>query len=190
MAMSRDDTKRYPYLLAAATVQSSPSTGTSGANQLEEDVDMDDERVDAHARPGLARPTYLAIDTNIFLDKLRLVKALHTFLSTTLAGCILVPSAVINELDSLSKSDIVAGVSPEGDVHLSDLARVATAWLLQVARKPKEERVIRCQKWSERLDTELRKGDDKILDCCLFFAREAKVSLWTNDQNLSLLHSS
>jgi hypothetical protein len=72
--------------------------------------------------------------------------------------------------------------------------------------------VLRCQRWSERLDRDLRKPDDRVLDCCLYFrggvrdgvgaadrsvgtaAVEGRVgvsmvTLWTSDRNLALLVS-
>ncbi|EIW70702.1 hypothetical protein TREMEDRAFT_61213 [Tremella mesenterica DSM 1558] len=53
-------------------------------------------------------------------------------------------------------------------------------------QRERNERIY-CQKRDETINSNLTKGDDKILDCCLFFQRKGEVILWTEDKNLTLL---
>ena len=50
---------------------------------------------------------------------------------------------------------------------------------------------LRLQAWDERLHptTTLTKGDDRVLDCCLYYRQHytTRVVLWTQDKNLSIL---
>lgn len=121
------------------------------------------------------------------------------------------------ELDKLTASTHPAGSTPNGDVTVGNLARMATTWLLDLLKtRPKGQEgewYLKCQKWGEQLDkqvrlpnpnsiprtelnrgTQLTKPDDKILDCCLYFranppSSSVRVLLWTNDRNLALLVS-
>ena len=89
---------------------------------------------------------------------------------------------------------------------MGDLAKAATRWLLDTIRAVRQsgQGALKYQRWSEILrqdvslvescivlaDRKRHKGDDQILDCCLYFKenqRGANVILWTNDHNLSLL---
>lgn len=101
------------------------------------------------------------------------------------------------ELDNLASArqyDLSPTASPP--LTLSR-ARQATSWLLSVNRsKPETSHgAIRCQRWAERSASieqrDLRKADDRVLDCCLYFIEKGAegVVLWTEDRNLSLLVS-
>jgi hypothetical protein len=72
-------------------------------------------------------------------------------------------------------------------------ARSATEWLLSIQQQSREtgHGAIRFQKWSERHDKFLRKADDKIVDCAMFFMDSSRmnVKLWTGDKNLALVVS-
>ncbi|KAK4689061.1 hypothetical protein P7C73_g1023, partial [Tremellales sp. Uapishka_1] len=136
---------------------------------------------------------YVALDTNILISNLSLVKTLHRLIYAhpSIPIIILIPSTVINELDKLQNS-----VAPDRSSSLTvgDHARSATAWLLEVGRRRRESGwgVVRCQRWVERLHRDLQKPDDRILDCCLYFlstqgGSAKSVLLWTDDRNLSVL---
>lgn len=155
---------------------------------------------------------YLVIDTNVLIDHLTTVKRIHdAVLDLRLDLRLLIPCVVINgelalehlrceadnpELDRLKN----APPSTTGDqrsaqdgTDIRNAARQATAWLLSMHRQGKElpgTAAVRIQRWADSLDRSLRKADDRILDCCLYFQdRCGGITLWTQDRNLALLVS-
>lgn len=135
---------------------------------------------------------YLALDTNILINYLNTVRTLHTLLSASvdrLRLLILIPIKVIQEIDGLKHSQKLP--YPDSPVDIGRLARLANTWLLETNRIKREGGLsaVRCQSLKERYDRSMigGKGDDDILDCCMYFDQHgAKVVLWTNDKNLSL----
>ncbi|WVR06976.1 hypothetical protein IAU60_004013 [Kwoniella sp. DSM 27419] len=135
---------------------------------------------------------YLAVDTNIFISHLNMMRTLHDLLaSTNPPGLILlIPSVVIHELDGLTRS--LKQPDPAHPETLGQIARTCNKFLLAVNKERRESGrgALRCQALAERWDPGVKDhgtGDDKILDGCLYFAHHgAKVTLWTNDQNLSV----
>lgn len=102
---------------------------------------------------------YLAIDTNVLISHLPLVQALHELLlrsrSTDLV--LLIPSVVINELDRLAASVRLAGSRIDDETTIGDQARAATSWLLIInqVRRESGHGVVRCQRWVEKLDSDV-----------------------------------
>ncbi|KAL7421689.1 hypothetical protein Q5752_003458 [Cryptotrichosporon argae] len=163
----------------------------------------------AHADPDRSRPAtrYLALDTNVLVAYLGVVRAVHGVLSTTpgAAGALLVPSIVVHELDGLA-----ASTTPNKDGRtVGDAARAATAWLLRVHRQQRLAASASASRagagtgmgagaGADATTTPPRAGrgrlcgakNDQVLDCCLYFRARtegATVALWTDDRNLSLL---
>lgn len=90
------------------------------------------------------------------------------------------PKLIRIELDNIQKSD---------RVQIRDQAREAMKFLLRLVKLRRDDpnTPLRVQKQSEILDPNLRKADDKILDCCLVFKpRCGQVWLWTKDLNLNV----
>ncbi|OWZ62830.1 hypothetical protein AYX15_05081 [Cryptococcus neoformans] len=142
--------------------------------------------------PETRQMHYLALDTNILINYLNTVRTLHTLLSASvdrLGLLILIPIKVIQEIDGLKHSQKLP--YPDSPVDIGRLARLANAWLLETHRIRREGGLsaVRCQSLKERYDHSMigGKGDDDILDCCMYFDQHgARVVLWTNDKNLSL----
>jgi rRNA-processing protein FCF1 len=112
----------------------------------------------------------IVVDSNYFISKLEFIKTLLSLLDTL--STIIVPFAVVQELDGLKQSPTVG-------IH----ARNATNFLLsQIHQNPhilgqRQDQVIQIQTIM----------DDKILDCCLFFKTlGSTVYLLSNDKNLRL----
>ncbi|WWD02907.1 hypothetical protein V865_000949 [Kwoniella europaea PYCC6329] len=135
---------------------------------------------------------YLAVDTNVFISHLNLIRTIHTLLLGLRPSPIifLLPSVVIHELDTLKASR--APSAPDSPITLGRLVQAANTWLLEVHRNRRMTGLgaLRCQSLKEQWDTKIKdhgQNDDQILDCCLHFANHgAKVTLWTNDKNLSV----
>ncbi|WVW83834.1 hypothetical protein I302_105855 [Kwoniella bestiolae CBS 10118] len=135
---------------------------------------------------------YLAVDTNIFISHLNLIRTIHTLLLAVRPSPLvfLLPSIVIHELDTLKSSR--APSEPGSPISLGRLVQAANTWLLEVHRNRRFTGIgaLRCQSLREKWDTTIKdhgQNDDQILDCCLHFANHgAKVTLWTNDKNLSV----
>ncbi|WWC70273.1 uncharacterized protein I206_104223 [Kwoniella pini CBS 10737] len=135
---------------------------------------------------------YLAIDTNIFISQLNLIRVVHDLLLTLRPSPIilLIPSIVIHELDSLKNSKTLP--EPNSPITLGRLVQSSNSWLLEIHRNRRKtgKGALRCQSLKEKWDLHIREhgqNDDQILDCCLYFKyHEAKVTLWTDDKNLSV----
>ncbi|KAJ2774059.1 hypothetical protein IWQ57_001000, partial [Coemansia nantahalensis] len=123
------------------------------------------------------------VDTNYFIDHLPLIRALaETALERGLV--VVVPWAVIQELDGLKTSRKVTHVPGMCSVEVGTLARSATRFL--DSELGHAGSALRCQKRSEFLMSEAE-NDNKILDCCLFFmAGGLPVAILTKDRNLAV----
>ncbi|KIR25754.1 hypothetical protein I309_05450 [Cryptococcus deuterogattii LA55] len=167
-----------------------PAAFLSSSSRLR---DVSDEQVICEPiAPETRKIHYLALDTNILISYLNTVRTLHTLLSASvdrLGLLILIPIKVIQEIDDLKHSRKLP--YPDSPVHIGHLARLANTWLLETYRIRREGGLsaVRCQSLKERYDRSIigEKGDDDILDCCMYFDQHgARVVLWTNDKNLSL----
>ncbi|KAJ2806515.1 hypothetical protein H4R21_000836 [Coemansia helicoidea] len=123
------------------------------------------------------------VDTNYFIDHLPLIRTLaETALERGLV--VVVPWAVIQELDGLKASRKVTHVPGMCSVEVGTLARSATRFL--DSELGRAGSALRCQKRSEFLVSEAE-NDNKILDCCLFFmAGGLPVAILTKDRNLAV----
>nr|ODN88277.1 hypothetical protein L203_02886 [Cryptococcus depauperatus CBS 7841] len=134
---------------------------------------------------------FLVLDTNVLIKHLNLVRTLHAVLAAIQPPglLLLVPFKVIQEIDGLQSSSKLP--HPDSPVDVGRLARVANSWLLETHRERRQGGpcAVRCQSLAERYDHNVigGKGDDEILDCCLYYKSQgARVVLWTDDKNLRL----
>ncbi|WVQ99341.1 hypothetical protein IAU59_006474 [Kwoniella sp. CBS 9459] len=136
---------------------------------------------------------YLAVDTNVFISHLNMIRAIHALLAEIRPSpplILLVPSIVIHELDGLTRSRVQEAADSPATLGMT--ARAGNKWLLEANRNRRATGygALRCQALNEKWDPAVKesgKGDDQVLDCCLYFAHHgARVSLWTEDQNLSV----
>ncbi|KAJ2035828.1 hypothetical protein H4S03_004055 [Coemansia sp. S3946] len=133
----------------------------------------------------------VVIDTNYLIHDLRLIQALSRLVHDEKLA-IVIPSAVIQELDNM-KNNRRETVEISGRVlPLSDLSRAASNFIS--GKLGSKDSTLRCQKVSEFLNPppkDIRdkdKGDERILDCCLYIIerRELPVVMLTRDRNLSI----
>ncbi|KAJ7276514.1 PIN domain-containing protein [Mycena haematopus] len=146
-------------------------------DQLVQDVEMQ--------APVDERTTCLVVDTNVFLEKQKL---LETFVrnveKAALSIIVVIPGVVLHELDGQKKSD-----------RLGWFARQGSSWILEkVKEKSKTVRVQReketCRpsgSWKIRQPEESfhgRSNDALILDCCMYFRARFPTRLCSADKNL------
>lgn len=138
----------------------------------------------------------LVVDTNFMLTHLDIVEELRE-LAEEYKQVIIVPWIVVQELDGLKSStrknydSISSADDTAAPETIGFLARKATAWIYQ-AFAQRDSRVVG-QKLTQRIDKNL-KGDDSILDCCLYFQEEYLLLtvILSNDRNMcnkSLVHN-
>lgn len=125
------------------------------------------------------RALALVVDTNIFIHSLPMLQQIVA--SLPIQFVVLVPYAVISELDKLKLSSTV-----------STHAQTANAWLY--SQLSQNTTVVVGQRMNDVVSTDCQSPDDSILDCCRFammsFARH--VVLVSNDKNLcvkALVHA-
>ncbi|KAG2173245.1 hypothetical protein INT43_004619 [Umbelopsis isabellina] len=123
--------------------------------------------------------TFIVVDTNILISHQDHLKSLIADIEQR-DSCltIIVPWVVLEELDLLkSRRD-----GPRSQV--ADRAQGAIIFIQKIlARKSP---ALKGQKVSESADTNAYDNDDRILDCCRYFAKSAnhRVVLYSNDRNL------
>ncbi|KAJ3515453.1 hypothetical protein NLJ89_g1742 [Agrocybe chaxingu] len=130
---------------------------------------------------------YLVVDTNIILHRF---EVLSQFVKDVERGevpvVIVVPGAVIMELDGQKKRD-----------GLAWFARRGSSWLLQKVRERKcvkgqalEETLKSSGSWKKAEPGEITSSemynDNLILDCCMFFAQKKVTLLCSADNNLNV----
>lgn len=157
-------------------------------NQIADDVEM--QPVTPESELG----TYMVIDTNILLHQ---YEAIRTFVEdiekAQLPVLVVIPGAVIYEIDGLKKDDGLAWP-----------ARRASGWLLE---KIKEQKIVKVQateetckpsrNWRSRTeasDLAIPHGmmnDHLIVDCCQFFQRKhPRTIMCSADNNLCIMAQS
>ncbi|KZW04078.1 hypothetical protein EXIGLDRAFT_13843 [Exidia glandulosa HHB12029] len=156
-------------------------------NHLTESMEID-EVMDTKAEKR-----YLALDTNVLISALPLLKEFASFVEEHQLGVeFLIAGVVVEELDHLKKSGVgrIDGVTGQ-DLGLA--ARTASNWLLAGLRRRSQfgAGLIRGQayhetrqssaNWKTRVNNE--SNDEVILDCCLHFSSSRKVYLFTMDKN-------
>jgi rRNA-processing protein FCF1 len=117
----------------------------------------------------------LVVDTNFLISNLSVLKDLHG-LGPHYGHVIVVPWAVIQELDGMKKN---------ADALVAKASRVATRWLYSLFAS--NDYYVVGQRIKDRLSGhEFDKGDDRVLECCLFYKEVKHVStvLLSNDVNL------
>lgn len=143
----------------------------------------------------------LVVDTNFMLSELTIVDELWK-LAQQYGYFIIIPDAVIHELDGLKKStkpiqihEFTGSDSKENELkskHASSKlksttvgysSRTSTEWIRSALAR-KDPYVI-VQKSKQKLDQSLR-GDDSILDCCLYFQDQYLTVILSNDKNLCI----
>lgn len=166
------------------------SRNTSDDNYVNYDTMM----VDGGNEDMIIEPntSYLVLDTNFILSHLKL---LHSIKQTAFKYHIriIVPLAVMQELDGLKKSTKPIQESDQLEhLHtlsyktIGHLARWANDWIY--GELADVNSVVKGQKMKQRLDRTAAK-DDSILDCCLYFKQNYTrnlVVLLSNDKNLCL----
>ncbi|KAJ7764991.1 PIN domain-containing protein [Mycena maculata] len=128
--------------------------------------------------------TCIVVDTNILLSHLKLLQQFtHDVERAGLSILVIIPGAVLNELDGQKKSD-----------HLGWFARRASSWLYE---KVKQRKSVRGQTNTETLKPSgnwrirrpgepfgERGNDVLILDCCMYFQSRFRTVLCSADQIL------
>ncbi|KAI8327999.1 PIN domain-containing protein [Chlamydoabsidia padenii] len=126
------------------------------------------------------------VDTNFLISNLSyLIQLLQQAEQQQDSLLIVIPWTVVLELDGLKNSQRVSNSTD----RLGDLARKATRFL--EATFQRKSPALRGQRSDETFDRESSQkvmGDDRILDCCLYFRYhlEKPVLLLSNDRNLSI----
>nr|XP_018263143.1 uncharacterized protein I303_04636 [Kwoniella dejecticola CBS 10117]OBR85301.1 hypothetical protein I303_04636 [Kwoniella dejecticola CBS 10117] len=167
------------FFTSAEIPKPSESSGTHGMAFASDDmiVSREEEMVWKPEFPANTAVHYLAIDTNVFISHLNLIRTVHSLLLTLRPSpvILLIPSIVIHELDSLKASK--APSEPNSPITLGRLVQYANAWLLDTHRTRRKtgHGALRCQSLKERWDQTIRHHVD-----------QAKVTLWTDDKNLSV----
>ncbi|KAJ7094653.1 PIN domain-containing protein [Mycena belliarum] len=146
-------------------------------DQLVQDVEM---------QAPLDDTTCIVLDTNILLQHLKLLQQfVRDVESAKLPILVIIPGAVLNELDGQKKSD-----------RLGWFARRASEWMLE---KVKERRSVRGQtnqetmkpsrNWRIRQPGESfgeRGNDELILDCCIYFRSRFRTAFVSLDKTLCI----
>ncbi|KAJ7129550.1 PIN domain-containing protein [Mycena epipterygia] len=128
--------------------------------------------------------TCIVVDTNILIQHLGLLQQfVRDVERAALSILVIIPGAVLNELDGQKKSD-----------RLGWFARRASEWMLE---KVKQRRSVRGQatqetckpsgNWRIRQPGEPfgeRGNDELILDCCMYFRTRFRTALCSADKNL------
>ncbi|KAJ2875470.1 hypothetical protein GGH93_001550 [Coemansia aciculifera] len=133
----------------------------------------------------------VVIDTNYLIYDLGLIQALSR-LAYLEQLVIVIPSAVVQELDNMKNSNKVTDSFGSRPARISDLSRAASNFISDTLDR--KDSTLRCQKLSEFLHPpandvkEREKADDRILDCCLYIIERRKlpVAMLTRDRNLSI----
>ncbi|CAA7259861.1 unnamed protein product [Cyclocybe aegerita] len=151
--------------------------------KFDDDSDSDDDE----QAPESDYAAYLVIDTNIILHQF---EVLSQFVKDVERGevpvVIVVPGAVIMELDGQKKRD-----------GLAWFARRGSSWLLQKVRERKcvkgqalEETLKLSGSWKKHDPGEITSSemynDNLILDCCMFFKERKFTLLCSADNNLCI----
>ncbi|KAJ2897366.1 hypothetical protein IWW38_001750 [Coemansia aciculifera] len=126
----------------------------------------------------------VVVDTNYFIDDLPLIQVLSR-LAYRERLAIVVPSAVLQELDKLKMSHKLTDRKGRPPIGVGHLARDATRFLDNELGR--NDSALRCQKLSEYVRQETF-NDDKILDCCMYIIEHRKlpVAILTRDRNLTV----
>ncbi|KAI9315968.1 PIN domain-containing protein [Dichotomocladium elegans] len=129
------------------------------------------------------------LDTNFLISNLGYLRDLTQQASRSHGKIVLViPWVVIKELDGLKNVNKEQRFKNGRIESLGDLARTAMRFIEKALRE--KAGWLRGQKSNEIYDAnaKLTKGDDSILDCCLFFHNilQKPVTLLTNDRNLAI----
>ncbi|KAI8372870.1 PIN domain-containing protein [Radiomyces spectabilis] len=131
----------------------------------------------------------VVLDTNFLISHLGFLKVVLDLADQYPDRLVLVvPWVVVTELDGL-KGHYKPQRSKGVDIgNLGDLARKAMRFLESTLRD--KHKGLRGQKKFEIYDAtaDLILGDDKILDCCMYFQEclNKQVTLFTNDRNLAI----
>lgn len=199
-----------------AQTESAPAVARPAPGPALPPVQPGTARSDAAAPPPRAPPApslvevapneYLALDTNVLISRLPLVKELYGHLVKMHRGCLLVPDKVLKgvccsrgvadgtELDGLKTSYSYNRVSGR-DVEVGIAARAATMWMMTIVQEHLDKPHLRLETWTEVKAAmerhvpggESARGDDMILACCLQFAAGGgRVVVWTDDKMLTL----
>ncbi|EFN51366.1 hypothetical protein CHLNCDRAFT_141140 [Chlorella variabilis] len=154
----------------------SSAVGVAGAADMERQLATLSSKLGQLQLPSASEAgvTLVCWDTNVYMDHCRLIQECWERLLAS--GCadlrFLVPLAVVRELDGMKKC-LFRGL----------WARRAIRRLADMQGHP----ALRGQREDELLRGQLRRNDDGILDCLLYFrARGAQVELCTRDVNLAL----
>ncbi|TFK43433.1 PIN domain-containing protein [Crucibulum laeve] len=165
-----------PHALGTNT-SSHLNTALKQIDELSNDVEMQDAASDSSV--------YVIVDTNILLHHFEVLSQfVEDVERLSVPLTVVIPGAVINELDGQKNRD-----------GLAWFARRASSWLLKKIREKKcvrgqanEQTRKKSGNWKVRDKLTMETNDDLIVDCCMyFFARHHRTFLCSQDTNL-LIH--
>lgn len=162
------------------------SRNSDSINPVTDDMELDKfytQTVPVHLEGNVS---YLIVDTNFLLSHLTTLDQLKS-LGTTYFLRIVIPIAVIHELDGLKNGDKhTHRESNVSDQSVARLARKANDWIYAALSDPTS--TVMGQNSKQRIN-KLAVKDDAILDCCLYFQKEYPHTLQvllSNDKNLCM----
>lgn len=164
---------------------------TAGDFSYDDDaMELDQRYLQTETITLLENLSYLIVDTNFILSHLNILDELKDRAKKD-GLRLVIPIAVMHELDGLKSSKRVEKRHTELDLSLSGesvghLARWANDWVYLCLATNLS--VVVGQKMEERLD-KLAVKDDAILDCCLYLQKHKQQTLQvllSNDKNLCM----
>ncbi|KAI8582461.1 hypothetical protein K450DRAFT_227280 [Umbelopsis ramanniana AG] len=128
---------------------------------------------------AIQEETFIVVDTNILISHQDHLKSLISSIERRqCCATVVVPWVVLEELDLLKSRRDTPGS------RVADRAQGAIIFLQKIfsSKSP----ALRGQQVIESSDTSAFENDDRILDCCRYFARKKhrRVVLYSNDRNL------
>ncbi|KAI9285502.1 PIN domain-containing protein [Umbelopsis sp. AD052] len=164
--------KYKSHRLGADNVKQSITTSRNLKKHLE-------SLISTTSAQAIQEETFIVVDTNILISHQDHLKSLISSIERRqCCATVVVPWVVLEELDLLKSRREAPGS------RVADRAQGAIIFLQKIfsSKSP----ALRGQQVIESSDTSAFENDDRILDCCRYFARKEhrRVVLYSNDRNL------